>query len=547
MVLQGLDDISGELSFSDLTRSLFSLFCQQLPGGLLSILQIEQRVEAILTTLEPYQAEKLISPDGIDTKILAELLNEEAKIIASPEVMALLYRIAGGGCMDKHFPKTSRKSKRECNGAHDLTYGEIAEKTSSARFAECFLTVWKYLWVYSREIPGLLTWDPLEGSSPERLAHDIGCLPRNRTPTIPVDVAFCYLDNAIRWVSEYGAYLIEYYNELCDCLEEIRKGRTARRDYYGPQAFSLVAMPKELESLGICRFNRLASSDRSSNRNVRQILSAEDAIILLRTSCFVIIAAFTARRVSEILDLRDDCIKYGADGWDIHFKVRKIGIAGEYEDFVRPVPDIVKIAVDLLISLTKSLRRRIESDIYLNSNLWLIESRGRTSRSSEDAIYRGLDLFADFIEAPLIQGRRWYSRPHQWRRFFAISFFWQNRLGESLSSLSWFLGHLDPAVTMRYILEDIRGGELSEDESSFIVATLSGPEQAIGDIQRLRDMTLNSFAVERIDVIEPDHLKSFVSGLIKDGIVSLDAFSVGSGRNFRSEILVRVTECKMAA
>lgn len=546
MVLEGFDEVSGELSLSDLTPASFDRFCQLLPGGLPAILHIEARFISLVSSLSPRDRDRLISSDEIDYSRLAVLLKEEKSFLTTGRVRALLNRAAGLPSIDDGLHRTANKSMREFWGVDELTYGEISTMPNSTRFAETYLTIWRSLWVFSPHIPGLLSWDPLKETSLQAIANDLGCAPKKRTPSIPEKVAFFYLDNAVRWVVEYGVVLADYYDQVNGELDALVRGHGGSRpDYFAPKAFSLVLQPTVLRPLRIARINRVWPN--VSNAHIRENLSVEDAIGILRSACFVVIAAFSARRVSEILQLRRDCIIAGADGWDIRFELRKVGVAGEVEEFVRPVPEIVKTAVDILETISKKLRESIKADDYLRGCLW-ISSRGQKAvRWTPLSAYKSLDLFADVIRVPLIDGRRWYSRPHQWRRFFAISYFWQNRMDASLSALAWFLGHLDPTMTMRYILEDLRGSELSDLEATFIVDTLRDANAKGFGISKLKAITKEAFNVDDIKVIEADHLQAFIEQMIENGEVSIETASIHTGNGTKTEIFVRVSPCQKVA
>ncbi len=55
----------------------------------------------------------------------------------------------------------------------------------------------------------------------------------------------------------------------------------------------------------------------------------------------------------------------------------------------------------------------------------------------------------DWVESPLIDGKRWYPRIHQFRRSFAVLYF-NFSDGEGLDELSWFLGHANLDQTFHY-------------------------------------------------------------------------------------------------
>jgi hypothetical protein len=84
---------------------------------------------------------------------------------------------------------------------------------------------------------------------------------------------------------------------------------------------------------------------------------------------------------------------------------------------------------------------------------------GTNNRINADtfAFNKHLDEFCDYFEIPLnSDGKRYYIRQHQLRRFFALLFFHSNSFG-SLETLQWMLGHTDLRHVWHYITESMEG------------------------------------------------------------------------------------------
>jgi hypothetical protein len=151
-----------------------------------------------------------------------------------------------------------------------------------------------------------------------------------------------------------------------------------------------------------------------------------------------------------------------------------------------------------------------------------------------------LDLFCDYIGTPTNEeGRRWYIRSHQLRRFFAISFFWQFKYG-NLPALAWMLGHLTPEHTYAYIREAIGGTELTQEEARYTAnAILCGPE--IQALEELRQLMLTHFNTSDITLISHDELQGYIEMLLSDGTLQLRPISIVTEDGYQYDILFEIS------
>ena len=79
---------------------------------------------------------------------------------------------------------------------------------------------------------------------------------------------------------------------------------------------------------------------------------------------------------------------------------------------------------------------------------------------------------------PLADGSEWLFTPHQFRRFFAMMYYWRYEY-RNLGALSYQLRHLDPAVTQVYVTERETGEIFKEVGKDHTVAVLT--ETAVGE------------------------------------------------------------------
>lgn len=209
----------------------------------------------------------------------------------------------------------------------------------------------------------------------------------NRTPTAPPRLAIYLLEHSVRW--------------LFDHAQEIEQG----------------------------------DADLTAVKN-------------MATACWIIIAAFTARRLEELNDLRDDCVK-GDDesGWWLQVYIEKTLQRKEWV----PVPKLVVCAIELLRKISSLSRHATKSDALFQ---WMNED-GECIRLD---VAPRLDSFASLLKVPLHKPREgepevWHWHPHQFRRFFAVLYFYRYEAG-SIEVLSHHLRHFNLEMTRRYLTED---------------------------------------------------------------------------------------------
>lgn len=172
------------------------------------------------------------------------------------------------------------------------------------------------------------------------------------------------------------------------------------------------------------------------------------AVQNMAVACWITITAFTARRVEEIDDLRDDCVR-GDDvsGWWLQVYIEKTLQRKEWI----PVPVMVVRAVDMLRRISETARHESQSDR-------LFQCVGPDGKHCRIAVSRHLDSFAALVNVPPHEPRQaepviWHWHPHQFRRFFAVLYFYRYEAG-SIEVLSHHLRHFSLEMTRHYVTED---------------------------------------------------------------------------------------------
>tara|TARA_R110001592_G_scaffold249128_1_gene511589 strand:- start:21358 stop:23382 length:2025 start_codon:yes stop_codon:yes gene_type:complete len=349
-----------------------------------------------------------------------------------------------------------------------------------------------------------------------------GYKPNGRTPTIPVLTAMEYLDKSIAWIVDLGPEIVKVKQDCDTQLKSMMKDTSADKDHYSKKV--ILNIPDSLQSklrrhgLEIKRYNK----HQKNNAFIRENMTIENATECLIAAAFIVINTFACKRISEVLDLNQNCSRPALDGgWEIIFGLRKASPTESLSLIGRPIPDVSEMAIDLLIDL-------FPLDVIPNddnftplflSNYNVNRKPVKVRKRSIHSMYRCLELFSDVIEVtPDKENKRWYLRSHELRRFFAITYFWHDRFA-GLPALSWFMGHSDTEETMRYVLEIIVGDEMPEEEARFAASIMQAEDVnlRIDGMEILESDAKKYFDVDTLKLIDEKSLEAYLKLRFEEG------------------------------
>lgn len=168
----------------------------------------------------------------------------------------------------------------------------------------------------------------------------------------------------------------------------------------------------------------------------------------LATACWILIAAFTARRDEEIDALTNGCLEGDEqDGWWLDIYIEK---TLQRQERI-PVPGLVATAVNLMMQISEPARQRSDDNR-------LFQWQSPDGRLVLLDVGRHLDDFASVVGVPDHRPRGgspapWHWHPHQFRRFFAVLYFHRFD-GARIEALSHHLRHFNLEMTRRYVTQD---------------------------------------------------------------------------------------------
>ncbi len=290
-------------------------------------------------------------------------------------------------------------------------------------------------------------------------------LNKRSTSLIPLQT-FSYIFSKVTWfhndIAPYlFTYVQDYVDEFIKLTSHLAESTMKKngKQYYD-LCFKKVTMPEQLRCLNIKQFQETQTNLRKNTDNsyYRDHLSILDITRLYGISTFLLIIIYTGIRDSATRMLSRDCLRVSIvdELWDICFKKLKDTDCNEWFDELRPIPEFLYSAIEEFSFFIDEIERCFDLNVeeeYLFPG-FLSPSSMSEEPISYNVFIKWLDIFSDWVEVPITDDlKRWYLRPHQIRRTFAVLFF--NSFNKRLiESLSWMMGHDDLETTLSYAQSD---------------------------------------------------------------------------------------------
>ncbi|WP_323941366.1 site-specific integrase [Aeromonas caviae] len=299
---------------------------------------------------------------------------------------------------------------------------------------------------------------------------------KEKTALIPVHVALHTISSALGFLREYGkplnVFIENIYKTERDIIKNLNVANTTAYARYNSEirtlAFNNTLMPEKLKDLKITSWERTKDELKTiSFDNADYSISLGLAVRLYIAAMWIAICSFVAARTTSLRTLKRNCFVQSPidEFYDIILKIPKSSERYELEDVHRPIPDLIYdygLQFSSLACLIEDRRSLVadENELYLFSNSisYRAISSGRLDDGAGDYLKTPLgfdyikfclDMFQDWCNSPLIDGKRWYCTTHQFRRFFAVLYF-NFSDDQGLEELSWFMGHSNLDQTFYY-------------------------------------------------------------------------------------------------
>ena len=352
------------------------------------------------------------------------------------------------------------------------------------------------------------------------------------TPIVPL-CTHSYIYSKVLWFQQYVAielkkYVEEYlkvYKQKTSHLSKNTLNKNGKS--YHVQTLTEVKMPAALKSIYVKQFQETQTNKRKNTNNAfyRNHLSVLDLVRLNAISVMMLIFINSALRDKAVRTLERDCLRMSIlDGlWDIEYYRLKDGSNIDWVKSSKPIPKSVFDAVDNHIELIDKLEEYFDISISEQTDRqslfpdFLKPSSKSSNPMTYDSVIKWFDIFSDWIEVPVAEDdKRWYVRPHQLRRTFAVLFF--NTFKKSLSTtLSWMFDHENLEVTMAYA-ESNSSPEWQEEARRFLLELSKSNQEYLvelsDDLNELKQDIANKPSYE-IDLISENY-DTYINNFLSD-------------------------------
>jgi integrase len=290
-----------------------------------------------------------------------------------------------------------------------------------------------------------LTFDPFEDEDKKTLQARYG-VEAGRTPNLFPPDFFRVMKVATEWALAYGDYIAEAAELLRNNPSSSDRGGRSNRDRLRDEVDA-----KRPEGAPYLAMHWSAKPHAVSDDVQR--LPMGKAVKFLLASCAMLIAGFSARRLTEFMSLKSNCVEESRPGvFNLSVYIEKT-----FQEYDRiPVPAMIKTVVQLLERLSGSAREENGTD-------WIFQVKHANEATKRPFIHfnfrAAVSEFLEFIQLDPPSGqRKWRVSAHQFRRGYAILYYHGFVLSK-FDSIQIMLRHFDPSMSQIYI-HDILVGNL---------------------------------------------------------------------------------------
>lgn len=374
---------------------------------------------------------------------------------------------------------------------------------------------------------------------------------QGRYGTVPAEIMRHSVAAAIKYHFNHGRALVETYYKLAALCKKLNVSITALTE----EQFQ-ICLPDELRELGVkklglaCRRSGFAAwtapvtlSSSEYFAQVRNNVGFLELLAIYYGAAQLVVGLLSARRSTELRDLPKNCFDRSRK-WLIFLNQKASRSTSVTRQLMaRPLDDV---AVDMVANI-QWLHDGLEGlglvdDSYSLFSAPGLKGTGWLIKPDVFVYYRNMDLFQDYIESPLdAEGRRYYVRQHQLRRFFALLFYTSFK-GARLDTLRWYFGHSDFQHIYNYITSVVPGADLRSAKATAIAERLSDHDWPA--YKELAQLLKDEFGIENFSLASTAKLEAYLDALLKKEKVALEPkFFIGSsGEKMQVMVLVKGSE-----
>lgn len=375
--------------------------------------------------------------------------------------------------------------------------------------------------------------------------------PSSHTLFMPVNTGLAYLNTAMRFIHVYGEAIVGFYLAvIADYSPEKGSAGMNRSLQNNLSNWRTVYGEPIATILNITEFR--GWEVRPNFDKLRSNPTLDEALRVLIGSCVVCMALLKPSREEELTHLKRNCLREDSGGYWFNFNLGKSNAGEAWQDEDRPIPVIAAKAIHLLQRLGGELSKLFAEDRKVGDNLfYLPKAEGFGARAATvNLLNNHLDIFCDFVGLPTdCEGRRWYVRIHEMRKWFLLLLFWSGRF-DVLDAARWIAGHTNSEHIYAYIEKEFPGEELPQLEAEYSIDRVyrreqermrsQGDTRAEDGVDALYEAVLRHFNVESLTMVPEPEWSGYVLSLRKDEKFRLEPHSI-FGENGRDVVGINVS------
>lgn len=341
-----------------------------------------------------------------------------------------------------------------------------------------------------------------------------------RYKTVPSEIIFKILSNAIEFHYKYGNLIVNTYIEI---MLDYKCSNSNLEDIL------IKKLPIELFDIGVRKLKPVSLNYENRFTELRSNIYFYDLLKSYYGAVQIVVGILMARRQSELCSLiSGECLDKVNN--QLIFKQSKStkNVFGKKNTLYLPIDNL---GIEMIENLEK-MHSVIGAQMPLFS-MPSFKDISKFNKTLDNTTYsENIDHFIDYTNLEPVDGKRHYVRQHQLRRFFAMTFFWGSGFG-SLDTLRWFMGHTDVEHVYRYITESVSGDVLKSIKTEYLVANIRKYEDLINILKE-------RYQTDNFDLIDSDDLNSYIEDLIDDNKIIVEPEFIKSDKGVEYNILVKV-------
>lgn len=279
---------------------------------------------------------------------------------------------------------------------------------------------------------------------------------------------------------------------------------------------AIARVDESLRHLGVKAIEKFRHNDQDRHLRIRNNESLFALFDILQGAIQILVGIIMARRQEEMVLLQSqgnlvpNINPYSPEGQKAHYSIvfnaKKTGIGGKRSQNAKVKRPIVRTVACFIWQLEQFNIRLTELGLCkgkLSLFNHLNQKRLKLSKITPITFNAHLDAVCDYFQTSLVRYgngelRRFYVRQHQFRRFFAMLFFWSKGF-DGLDALRWMLVHTDVQHLYHYITESETGAVLNGAKASVLVQGLKDKTKEIktmANIDKLEALISQRYGVE---------------------------------------------------